>query len=271
MKYNAKKIQMFFLIIVAAGCLLTNSAIAGGKVLVFGIDVRDNFPANGTEGTENDANPGIFIEQMRLMEKELNIRVTYKRAPWKRCMIYLKKGTVDGVICGSYKKERENNGVYPKTADGNHDPSRRFSDSSYYMYVKKDSDIHWDGTSFSNLNGVVGTQLGFSINPKLKKLGVKVVEVPMVLTNFKKLVKNRIVGVAAHEDTGDAVMLGFNNVKKLSVPLSTKPYYLIMSHQIYKSDPALVNAIWKASADMQGEALKKIKSKYIGKKSWADL
>ncbi len=57
----------------------------------------------------------------------------------------------------------------------------------------------------------------------------------------------------------------------MDIPLKTKAYYLIMSHQINKSDPGLVKKIWKACAKVQGKPIKKIKAKYLGKKSWSEM
>ncbi len=270
MKRKHAIVQLIILSFITVGCLIT-PAIGETKTVVFAIDLRDNFPITGKPGTETNKFPGIFIEQVNFIEKQTNIKVTYKRAPWKRCMINLKNGVVDGVICGSYKKERELNGVFPKDKDGKPDQSRRFSDSSYYLYVKQDSNINWDGNSFSNLNGTIGAQLGFSIVPFLENLGVKVSEVSSANINFKKMAKNRIAGIAAHEANGDALMGQFGGIKKIPTPLRSKAYYLIMSKQIKQSDPALVESIWQACADMQKEHIKTIKAKYIGKKNWDEL
>ncbi len=128
-----------------------------------------------------------------------------------------------------------------------------------------------DGKKFSDPDVRIGAELGFSIVPVLKDMGIKVEEVYSVRINFKKLMMGRIDGVAAHESSGDAIMLGYPDVKKIDSPLKAKAYYLIMSHQIYKSDPTLVNKIWKACAKIQGKIVKKIKAKYIGKKSWKEM
>ncbi|MCP3926408.1 MAG: transporter substrate-binding domain-containing protein [Desulfobacterales bacterium] len=247
---------------------VANPIAADAKTLLIGIDVQDNFPSIGPTGTENGLNPGIFIEEMRYIEKKANINFKYKRIPWKKCLINLKRGKLDGVVCGSYKKER---GVFPMTSAGKPDSKRRFSDSSYYLYVKKDSDLKWNGKKFNKRNIRIGAQLGFSIVAVLKKLGVRVDEVTSIKINFRKLMKGRIIGLAAHEDSGDAAMVDYSNVKKLKIPLKTKSYYFIMSHQIFKSNPKLVNKIWKACATLQGKKLKKMKAKYRGKKGWADL
>ncbi len=133
------------------------------KTVIIGINSQDNFPSMGAPGTENNQFPGIMIEEMRFIAREANIRVKYKRVPWKRCLSLLKIGKIDGLICGSYKKEREKNGVFPKNSDGKPDPSRRFSDSTYYLYVKKSSKLKWDGKKFSGSKVRIGAELGFSI------------------------------------------------------------------------------------------------------------
>ncbi|MCP3922647.1 MAG: amino acid ABC transporter substrate-binding protein [Desulfobacterales bacterium] len=263
--------QPVFLFILVTIFMFDSMVIAENRTLLIGINEQDNFPSMGAPGTEKNLYPGILIEEMRFIAKEAKIKVKYVRVPWKRCLVMLARGEMDGLICGSYKKERKKYGVFPRKRDGKIDPSKRFSDSSYYLYVKKDSKLKWDGKKFNNYNVSIGAELGFSIVPALKDIGIEAEVVYSVRINFKKLMLDRIDGVAAHESSGDAIMLGYPDVKKIDIPLKTKAYYLIMSHQIYKSDPGLVNKIWKACAKIQGKIVKKIKAKYIGKKSWEEM
>ncbi len=100
-------IAQFVLILIMAAGLIISPVIFAKTTVIIGIDSQDSFPSMGVPGTEKNKNPGIFIEEMRYIEKQTNIRVKYKRMPWKRCLINLKSGKIDGVICGSYKKERE--------------------------------------------------------------------------------------------------------------------------------------------------------------------
>jgi polar amino acid transport system substrate-binding protein len=58
-------------------------------------------------------------------------------------------------------------------ADDKVDVSKRMSTDNYHLYRLKGSKVDWDGKAFSNLDGRIGAQAGFSgsvaIRPNLIK------------------------------------------------------------------------------------------------------
>ena len=71
--------------------------------------------------------------------------------PWLRCLRNVANGTMAGAIGASYSDERAAFAVFPATADGQLDPSRRMNVSSYSLYRAKGTKTQWDGKQFTNL------------------------------------------------------------------------------------------------------------------------
>lgn len=225
---------------------------------------KDQAPYVLGDGTSlKDTNPGLSIDIVELAAKRVGSSATFMRAPWKRCLALMEKGEVDGVFMGSFKKDRMKLGAYPM-ADGNVDPSRRLTMSSYSLYRLKGSAPTWDGKAYSGIDGKVGAPLGYSIVKDLTKHGLKVEESKGTPTDFKKLEAKRIVAVAAQTTTGDQLMESgdFPNIEKVETPLVTKPYYVLLSNQLVAKDAALADSFWKAVGDIRENEGKTLIKKY---------
>ena len=54
-------------------------------------------------------NPGVAVEMIKLLESKIpNLKITLIRRPWKRCMLILKAGIVEGIFNANFKPERLN-------------------------------------------------------------------------------------------------------------------------------------------------------------------
>lgn len=212
--------------------------------------------------------PGIYVEFLRILEKELNINIKIVRYPWKRCLSFIKSGEVDGVISASYKLEREKLGVYPKK-NGEIDPSRQFESGDYNLFVKKGSNISWDGKKFLNLKGTINAQLGFSIVSFLKDRGIKVNEVSTPKKAFELLSLGHGSGAVIHSVIGEILLFEHKNIMIINPPIASKPYYLLMSHQIYKSNAMFIEKFWdKVGEVFRSPRLAEIKKRYLKMERW---
>lgn len=207
-------------------------------------DDTDNFPwlAKGSQGIANKlvamaaAKSGITIEQQPF--------------PWKRCLYNVANGTVAGAFAASYNDERAGFAVYPTTADGRLDDSRRIKSDGYSLYRLKSSSAHWDGTQFVNLTGKIGSQLGYSSTAELKKYGVPVAEfgdLPEV--SMKRLMAGEVQMLALMTYEGDEQM---NDpkvaaaVEKIASPFVEKPYFVIINKTYYGAHKKQVDDFWAA-------------------------
>ncbi len=243
------------------------NSFAQQKVMTLVCEDKEEFPAViGNSDQINPDKPGATIECVRLIEKKLGVKIIIKRLPWKRAFEgELKTGSADGLLGASYKKEREQFGMYPMKGD-KPDESRSLYISSYYFYKLKKSNIEWNGRELKNLNGNIGAPFGYSIADDLKKMGYTVDESNGTSADFQNLIRGRVEAVAALELTGDAILLKNSEyakqIVKVRIPIVTKAYYIILSHQFVKSNPELSVKFWDAVKEMKEKHYKKIAAKY---------
>ena len=123
-----------------------------------------------------------FFETNRYLEfdraasfgQRLDIQFEFQSIPWKRCLAQLKANAVDGAFAVSYKPDRRELGEYP--GGDNIDPSKRMHTDTYVVLRRKGSKVEWDGKRFSNLDGAVGFQLGYSVGDVLRAQNLEVDE-----------------------------------------------------------------------------------------------
>ncbi|MBF0450908.1 MAG: transporter substrate-binding domain-containing protein [Candidatus Magnetomorum sp.] len=234
------------------GWILVSNAAA--MELTIACENKQDFPT--VMGNSTDiltTNPGMGVEAVYQLEKRLNLKITIKRLPWKRCLAEMKKGNVQGVFTASFKEERKDFGRYPEI-DGKVDPSRRFTSASYALYRMKGSDVQFDGKKF-DIKGKVGAPSGYSIVDDLKKRGLDVDEGPSTENDFKKMMKGRIHAVAALEMTGDYYLMVNQDmnqtIEKVDPLIVEKPYYFMISYQFYESNKELAEKIWTTIAEIR--------------------
>lgn len=88
---------------------------ASAQLITFHLAYEDKDSADHTvSGTAIPQNPGIMVEMIRLIETRVpNLRITFSRKPWARCLAELESGDVDAIFSSSFKPERMKIGVYP--------------------------------------------------------------------------------------------------------------------------------------------------------------
>ncbi len=194
---------------------------------------------------------GLSQEYIDNIEKSFNIKIIVDREPWIRCLKEMEKGNYDGVLNGSFKEDRLVYGAYPTTSDGKIDPSKATATASYYLYALKDNhNIKWDGKTLSGTSKPIMITLGYSIKKKLvDEFKVIVVEknIPTA-KQFDLMLGGEVDGVAGQELRTDYILktniLFTSRIIKITPALESKPYFLLLSHQLMKSNPKLANGIW---------------------------
>ncbi|MES9875182.1 MAG: transporter substrate-binding domain-containing protein [Candidatus Sedimenticola sp. 6PFRAG7] len=211
--------------------------------------------------------PGVSVELLRLLEQELDIKIEFKRYSYPRAIKYMEEGRVDGQFPWSFKEQRLQTGQFPMM-DDQQDASKRLITLSYVIYKLKDSNLGWDGKVFENLNKPIGVQQNYSIVEVLrKKYKVKVDDVTKhTYQNFDRLLIGRVSATVDVEMPADIVLNSNEkyrkNIVKMSPPLVTKPYYLVLSHQFVKKHPELAKKIWIAIEEIREKHLLRLMEKY---------
>jgi polar amino acid transport system substrate-binding protein len=168
--------------------------------------------------------------------------------PWLRCLREVANGTVAGAIGASYSDERAAFAVYPSTADGLLDVSRRMQSSSYSLFRVKGGNAGWDGKKFSNLVSRVVVQRGYAVVADLTKLGVLVDQSASDAdTVLRMLVAGRSQLGALVTEQGEDLMAKpefRRQFEKIDPPLVVKTYYLVFGKRYYDANTRLVEELW---------------------------
>lgn len=259
----------YFKVVFLAISLLTSTVYAAEvKEVKFVCEDKETYPDVLGEGSQLDMKkPGVAVETLKMLEGKLGIKVSFVRMPWKRALeSELKAGTVDGAFTASYKKEREEFGVYPKTKDGKLDEDRRYGTTAFYFYKLKKANLEWDGKMLKNLKGNIGGTFGYSIVDDLKKMGYGVETSPASLNDMKKIVAGRIDICAALESEGDNLLKKTPEfsaaIEKMEPPIVTKGYYIMLSKQFVEKNPILSEKIWDAIKEIREKNMSEIMDKY---------
>ncbi|QDQ25796.1 amino acid ABC transporter substrate-binding protein [Chitinimonas arctica] len=242
--------------------LLFAASILGGSLMALAADK----PASLTVCSENEESypwilkdkPGLNTIMMRMVEKQLGVKIDIKPLPWKRCMESLRTGEMDGLFKISFKPDRMEMGHFPMSGD-KPDGSKRMLDDSYSLYRLKGSNVEWDGKAIKNAQSAIGAQSGFSIVDQLKGLGVRVDDgVRGAGENLQKLVNGRLSGVALQTLEGDinlAERAEFAaKIERIDPPLVSKPYFLMLSKQFVAKYPEFAQQIWNAVGTVRESA-----------------
>ncbi|MCG2584288.1 ABC transporter substrate-binding protein [Massilia sp. TS11] len=233
----------------ALACILLASPVAAKESITLCYERADVLPWRTANGS------GLNFELLKLVGNKLDIQFEFLSMPWKRCLEQLKSNEVGGAFAVSYTVERSAIGVYPGGATP--DPNRRMHTDKYVLIRKKGSPVQWDGHNFSQLQGAVGVQLGYSVGAFLRGMRVPVDEGSQRATELaQKLIAGRI-GAAAVGGS-DAVLL-LNGpmapeLEALPMPLVEKPYYLVLSKSLAAAQPQLAQRIWKQIEDVRNSA-----------------
>ncbi|GLQ30689.1 substrate-binding periplasmic protein [Litoribrevibacter albus] len=231
---------------------------SNGIRLIFAFQNVDNYPYQVGDGTKVQSPlPGVAVEQMQDMAQRLELQLELVRVPWKRGLQMLKEGEIEGLFNASYKPERREYGRYPFQGDQVNSELRSYS-NSYSLFVHKDNDINWDGKTFNRVDFRVFAPLGFSIVDDLKKKGLIVNESSQVLSQLVMVAQKRVDAVALLTPSGQAQLSDhpdqLNNVVMLPVPLTSKDYFLMLSHQFVTRHPELSDKIWRTVAQIREDA-----------------
>src|SRR3954471_24017123 len=205
---NVKTNVIGIVVAIAALGLGMNAASAQMK-MKFAAEDKDLYPTYLGSGTDTLAEkPGVTVELIRLAAKDIGIEPVFVRAPWRRCMELLKEGEVDAVINGSYSSARTEFGAFPMQGE-KPDDARKSHVWTYTLYRKKGSQVAWDGSKFSNVDGPLGTPLGYSIVADLKKMNLEVDESGDGESNLRKLSAGRIAGAVLLREATDPLLKSF--------------------------------------------------------------
>jgi len=258
------KVKSFILFILLG---ISVNANAEPVNLLLAYENKEQPPYYYGNTTRIPSSPGIAVDIVKQLEKRISgLKINFVRYPWKRCLLHLRKGEVDGLFKATYKLERTKTGRFPML-DGKIDPERKIAVMSNSLYKLKQSSIGWDGINFNKVDGYICAPRGYIITSILKEKNIQVIESGSSMSCLKKVMLKRVAAGALQTVTGDALLKThperFKHLEKVSPPLSTKPQYLMLSHQFVKKYPELAERIWDAIAVIRKQDLEEITLQYV--------
>lgn len=249
---------------VMLGLCAATAALADPASLRIGYsDKESSFYLTGN-GSEIPTRPGIAIEMVEAAAKACRVDVAFSRYPGGRLLALIGDNTIDGVALLSFTPERLALAAYPMKGDVA-DPHYQIASLSYAFYVRSDSEVAWDGHAISGLARPIGANLGWSVVDDLKKLGLPVEPAKDTQNNFNKLLGGRIDAVAMHTTIGDSYLAENNladKIKRLDPPISTKPYYLVLSRAWHDRNPDASRCLWRSIAHQHAHDLSTLLGRY---------
>ena len=221
------------------------------------------FPIQMGNSNQVTEPPGLAVDLLREVAKQLNLELTLLRYPNNRVLKELADNRIDGAFCYSFNPERAAIARYPMQG-GLIDHNARITTIAYHLYTRPNDPLMWDGTQLSQLNDAIGLNAGFSILNELNVLGVPVEETVGNPQNLRKLALGRIQAFAGQDITTDPLIASgkYGAFRKLPVPLSTKDYFLLLSNDFVASQPELANALWQTIGKLRSSVMEANQSRY---------
>jgi len=229
------------------------------------------FPLHRAAGTDTDRFPGLYFDAMRMISQHSNLPLVAVRMPGRRCRFAMQNDTVDGIMTGSYRPERERFARYPRLASGDLDLSRRLLTSRYVLFALRDSPVHWDGITLRGIAAPIGVEPDFAIKPFLRNLGADTESARDLRHNFQKLLFGRISAVAGFSDSGHALLQHFPQIRQIGPPLQVRHYFVLLSHHFYDLDPQRGETLWNAvRATRESSEFQRLDHLYRRAQAWPD-
>jgi polar amino acid transport system substrate-binding protein len=206
---------------------------------------HEEVPRNQTPISAIGARNQMLVQQVA---DRVGLKLGVISLPWKRCLANVADGSVDAAIDASYTEERAAYAVYPLTQAGEPDVRRRLRFGGYTFYRLKGSKVNWNGKNFSNLEGPVGLQLGYSVGSELTKSDVPIFESAGDARNqMRALVNGRLALIVLLTEDGDALLRdpAFSERVEARVPAYLKkPYFVIFNKRYYADNQKSVEQFW---------------------------
>ena len=213
------------------------------------------FEAQDVRPWRTEQGEGLNFALLKLVGQRLDLQFDFQSISWKRCLAQLKDNTVDGAFAVSYKPDRRELGEYPGGARP--DAAKRMHTDTYVVLRRKGSKLAWDGRHFSNLDGAIGFQLGYSVGDVLRAQNLEVDEGSQRADELaRKLIAGRLGAAAMGGSDAANLMQGplGAQLEQLPIPIIEKPYFLILSHALVAGRPQLAARIWNAIEQTRNSA-----------------
>ena len=204
-------------------------------------------------GEQLPAKPGLIVELALAAASQCQLQLKLERQPAKRLLSNLASGKNAASLQLSHTPERAGFASYPQQ-NGQLTRTMRISTLRYMLYVKTGSPLKWDGKQLTPSDAIVGSNLGWSINNDLEKLGIHTETAISVDSNFNKLLAGRVDAYAGPEVLGNNYLANQSlqtKIQALPVLLKEKDYFMPFNLDYARQNPQTVQCMWQQIAKLR--------------------
>lgn len=262
------RITLHLMVLIFLNAFIQPFVCAAEIRVLFGYQNNANYPFEAGDGDTIPAEkPGIAIEMVKAASEKTGINPVFVRLPWKRALMMVASGEIDGLISASYDPERGMKSIYPM--EGNiPDRNKRIYTGRYCLYQNKKHPLGWNGDRFTGHVNEIHTILGYSVAKDLREKGIPVEEKPNIRHSFLLLQNLRIDGIADLETSGVSIMKSMgpqlSDVEQASPAFKEKDYYVIFSKKFYNSQKKKADIFWDNMNEIrESQLMENITNKYV--------
>ncbi|WP_374432604.1 substrate-binding periplasmic protein [Inhella sp.] len=213
-------------------------------------------------GLDEPAQRQLDVFTAALLARQAERPVLALVLPWRRCLLEVQSGRVDGVLGLSYTPERAEWAVFP-LRQGRPDDALRLRRDAYHWYVNTTQPPRWDGARLQGDKPLrLGTVAGYSVVALLHQQGYELdTQTANSAATLRMLALGRLDAAAllpgevepwlAREPTWS------RHIQRLDPPLEQRSYFLAFSQAYAQREPEQLVRIWQALAVVRDSALQR--------------
>lgn len=244
--------------LIAAALLTPLSAMADPlPVLRICYELQDSMPFWAAATDQNKPRPGLLLELIQPAAEQAGLRLEFQRQPWKRCILQLQQGQVDGIFAAIWQPERDSWGQFPGRDTQRNTPVQRdyrLWQVDYPIIARKGGTLNWDGEHFSGTRNGLSAPLGYVAAQQLESLGVLAKPTYSAERAIKLIALDRLDGYVLERQIARNYIRTADlqtQLVFLPKPLLSADWYLPLSHQFYSQHPELAQRFWQALAEQR--------------------
>ena len=246
--------------------LLLVSLAPGLKAMTVCYENERYWPYISSADTETSELPGLLVELVVVTAERLKIDLELQRMRWKRCLENLEQGLIDAAFAMIWTKERDSRYAFPKTEDGVIDHSRALWQGDYSVFVYKDSQLNWNGQTFSGVKYGLSAPPGYVAYRKLEQLGVLYQSELRPQNGLKMVSMGRLDGYVIERLIGNWMIReqGLENVNERFEQSFMHDYWFIpFSLEFRQNFPGFDQLFWDELATVRMEQQERLVEKYL--------